>query len=895
MDDPAPPHRPGQHAPYSTRLVEPVEGSSLQVLIDHVPAAIAMFDRGMRYLHASRRYREDYRLGDRPLAGESHYDVFPEIGEAWKEVHERALAGEVVHCDLDRLVRLDGTEQFIRWEAKPWRDAAGAIGGIVLFTEDVTEATRASREARQLNAWLDLAIGAGGARAWQWDLERGRDGLTELRPPSRPGDESFPCFAPDQLAVLERSLWEACASGEARIELTSAAGDGPAKTTLCHAKRVSNPGDPPRFVGIAVDVTDTARAVREASDAQYGEVLDAAPDGVLVIGEARSIELSNAEVGRLFGYARSEVLGRPLGLLIPELADASDPSSFADKTRELTGRRRDGTTFPIEVSFRPHPAAAPLTVSVGIRDITERKRLEAEASLTADRLRSAVESIDNAFALFDDRGALVLCNQPYAQLLGRPEGIPKGTTYAELLDRALELLRFENDDARARYRDEQLHAFATKNAWAYEVRTSDGRAFRITNRRTPEGSVVTTVWDLSDELRRSEELRQARAAAEAGSAAKSEFLASMSHELRTPLNAVLGFAQLLTRDKRDPLSPRHQERAQRILAAGEYLLRLVDDVLDLTKLEAGGEPMAIEALDIEAVMADTRAALAAMQSRYGVEVRFEPPPPEVPRLRADRARVVQILASFGSNALKFNKRGGSVTISVGPGRAGRVRITVADDGIGIPVEKQKLLFSAFHRAGQETGPIEGAGLGLVIARGLATLMQGEVGCESVAGEGSTFWVELPAAGDELPAPSLRPRSLRSPGPLASEQGTVVFVTADGSAGAFMHDVVTTHFEVELLLAPDPSTAIDVARRRRPRVVLVAVEEEAMNAHSEWLEALRSAVDPHVVVIAVGPLRSLAGRREALAAGFSDYVSMAFAVDGVVSALQRVLGPPTRRD
>ena len=205
---------------------------------------------------------------------------------------------------------------------------------------------------------------------------------------------------------------------------------------------------------------------------------------------------------------------------------------------ELFGRRADGTEFAIEVSLSPVRMAEGVLVSAAIRDITERKRIESAAKLSAERLAGAVESMQDAFALFDADDRLSLCNSVYRRLLGDALGGPVvGRPYAELLEAWMVDLDFADDDARKLFRGERL-ARRGDAAASFDVRTLDGRSLRVIDRRTAAGVVVKTVWDLTDDVRREQELAAARTAAEAGSAAKSEFLSSMSHELRTPLNAI---------------------------------------------------------------------------------------------------------------------------------------------------------------------------------------------------------------------------------------------------------------------------------------------------------------------------------------------------------------------
>lgn len=240
-------------------------------------------------------------------------------------------------------------------------------------------------------------------------------------------------------------------------------------------------------------------------------------------------------------------------------------------------------------------------------------------------------------------------------------------------------------------------------------------------------------------------LSEARAAAEAASAAKSDFLSSMSHELRTPLNAILGFAQLLDRDRKEVLSDRQRERVSRILSGGRHLVRLIDDILDLSRIEAGGLSMSIEPLRVPELLADIRTILEPMAARHGMQLVIERSLGEPPMIAADRTRFSQILMNFGTNAIKYNRPSGTVTFAVSTPRPGSIRVTVQDTGIGIPADKQHRLFQPFQRAGQEVGPIEGTGIGLVIAKRLAERMDGDVGFRSVAGVGSAFWVDVPVA------------------------------------------------------------------------------------------------------------------------------------------------------
>jgi signal transduction histidine kinase len=375
------------------------------------------------------------------------------------------------------------------------------------------------------------------------------------------------------------------------------------------------------------------------------------------------------------------------------------------------------------------------------------ERRLAEQCRQAERLAGAVESLQDAFAIFDCSDRLVLCNSVYRQLIGDSLGGPiLGASYELLSDACSRDMAFSDAAGRAFFCRERLARRRLEPAsTTFDMRMRDGRSLRVVDRPTAEGGIVETIWDVTDDVHLADELRGASVAAEAANGAKSEFLSSMSHELRTPLNAVLGFAELLWQDKKEPLSERHRNRVGQILKGAEHVLHLIDDILDLSRIEAGGLSISAEPVNVVEVFDEVTRSLAPMAARQGVLMARDAFAAEPPVVIADRTRLTQILMNFGSNGIKYNRPSGNVMFSVSSIVHGHTRLSVRDTGIGIPSEKQNKLFQPFQRAGQETGPIEGTGIGLVITRRLAHLMNGEVGFLSVEGEGSEFWVDVPCA------------------------------------------------------------------------------------------------------------------------------------------------------
>ena len=389
-------------------------------------------------------------------------------------------------------------------------------------------------------------------------------------------------------------------------------------------------------------------------------------------------------------------------------------------------------------------------------------------------------------------------------------------------------------------------------------------------------------------MQRAEELREARRAAEAGSAAKSEFLASMSHELRTPLNAILGFAQLLQRDKKEPISDRHRERVDQILKGGEHLLRLIDDILDLSRIEAGQVAISPEPISASEVLREVKTTLEPSATRTGIHIAIASLPADVPMIAADRTRFAQILMNFGSNAIKYNRPNGSVSFKLSVIDPETVRVTIADTGMGIPIDKQDKLFLPFQRAGQETGPIEGTGIGLTITKRLAELMGGRVGFKSTAMEGSEFWIDMPIhvsnqisnASNEL---SADPTHLH-----VASTGVVLYVEDNPANVTFMKDLLGNFEGVELIVAPTAEMGIELARARRPAAIIMDINLPGMSGLDAMRILKQLPETRDLPVIALTAAASERDKQRGKQAGFYRYLTKPVRVDELEAALESVL-------
>jgi CheY-like chemotaxis protein len=277
-----------------------------------------------------------------------------------------------------------------------------------------------------------------------------------------------------------------------------------------------------------------------------------------------------------------------------------------------------------------------------------------------------------------------------------------------------------------------------------------------------------------------------------------------------------------------------------------------------------------------------------MAARQHVELRVESPPPGLPMVAADRTRFAQILMNLGSNAIKYNRPSGDVVFSVSTDPE-RLTIRVKDSGIGIPLDKQASIFQPFQRAGQETGPIEGTGIGLVITRRLALLMKGDVGFQSQPGEGSVFWVSLPIHSSRRAADAPLPLAEVSPDQLIRDGLRRVLYVEDNPANVlFMRDLLSNFESIELSVAPTAELGVEMAERLRPEVIIMDINLPGMSG-IDALRVLRAREElQQIPVIALTAAASERERQQGMQVGFYRYLTKPVQVDELIGALETLI-------
>jgi protein-histidine pros-kinase len=467
-------------------------------------------------------------------------------------------------------------------------------------------------------------------------------------------------------------------------------------------------------------------------------VLEAAPDAIVGVDPGGRILLMNAQAERLFGYGRDELIGQSLETLVPtpvrRLHGHHRATFLADPTTrpmgaslELAGLRKDGSEFPVEISLSAvRTDEGPLVVAA-VRDVSDRKNAEA-------KFRWMIEVAPDAILGVDASGSIELVNTRCEELFGYSRD--------DLMSQPVEILipsglrPVDAGQVGAGLELAALHKNGTEIPVEVSLSALETTGGRLT---------MAAVRDITDRRRFEELLREQNVELERASQAKDNFLASMSHELRTPLNAIIGFTGTVLMKLPGPLNAEQEHQLRLVQTSGRHLLSIINDLLDLAKIESGRVEIALEPVDCRHIAEDVVQSLQPLARDKGLVLRVDGPDAPVLAI-ADRRALGQILINLVNNAIKFTDAG-EVRVRLVPPPAGRVgellRVEVRDTGPGIPEADLARIFRAFERsAATAKATDEGTGLGLHISHKLAELLNATITVSSVVGEGSVFAVSL---------------------------------------------------------------------------------------------------------------------------------------------------------
>ena len=725
----------------------------LRLFVAHTPAAVAMFDREMRYLVASERFALDYRIAARDLVGRSHYEVFPDLPERWKEIHRRCLAGAVAKEEEDPFPRADGTLDWIRWEIRPWRSALGDIGGIILFSEVVTERKRARDLLAAEKERLAVTLRSIGDAVIATDEEsrvtvfnevaEGLTGFKAVEAVGRPLDEVFRIIDEDSrqrvAGPVERVLREGVIVGLAN-HTALVARDGTERPIADSGAPIRDAEG--RIAGVVLVFRDQtaqrrAEAAYRVSQERLRLALDAANAGAWEWNLRTDENTWSERLWSLYGLEGAERV--PSHAAWRESIHPDDRETVERIVREAA---RTGAEINAEWRVRGAPRwlmarGRPVRDGGGavasfmgiVLDITERKRWEEAQS----RLAAIVESTDDAIISMDLEGTVRTWNAAAERLLGYPAEEVVGRSIRTVIPASRQN---EEDEILTKVSaGERVAPFDTQRV------NKNGTLIDVSVTVSPLRDRAGAITGASKIVRDIDARKRAEEALLEASRLKDEFLSMASHELRTPLTTLRLQADTLGRTLRriEAADDRVGKRLAAMDSQFDRMEALVRTLLDVSRITAGQLVLELTEFDLAEVAREVLERFEEQAESAGSELRLRAR--EVMG-RWDRDRIDQVLTNLVGNAIKYGN--GQPVEVVLDERESQALLVVHDRGIGISPEDQERIFERFERA-RDTNLVSGLGLGLWIAKRMVEAHGGRIAVESALGQGATFTVTLPKA------------------------------------------------------------------------------------------------------------------------------------------------------
>jgi PAS domain S-box-containing protein len=658
-------------------------------------------------------------------------------------------------------------------------------------------------------------------------------------------------------------------------------------------------------------------------------ILNTAADGIITILASEGIvETVNPAAEQMFGYTAEELEGQSLSLLIPELDQdqqggsleyysASEEALAIGHGREVMGLRKDGSFFPLELAANEMWLGGQRYFTGILRDISARIQAE-EALIKAGALQNAIFNSANFSSIATDaNGVIQIFNVGAERMLGYAAAEVMNTISPADISDPQEVI------ARAAALSIELETPITPGFEALVFKASrgiediyeltyirkDGSRFpavvSVTALRDAHNAIIGYLLIGTDNTARRQvetervrleqilqdknvELERATLVAEKANHAKSDFLSSMSHELRTPLSAILGFAQLMESGTPQP-TPGQKRSIDQILKAGWYLLELINEILDLALIESGKLSMSMEPVSLPEIILECHAMIEPLAEKHAISVSFIAFD-SLCFIEADRTRVKQVLINLLANAIKYNRVGGTVTVTNVRNQANSIRISIRDTGAGLSPQQLTQLFQPFNRLGQEGSDEQGTGIGLVVSKRLVELMGGTIGVESTVNEGSVFWIELKLTTEPYAAAGAT--EITTAAGKQIEGGhpkyNLLYVEDNPANMMLVEDIIARRPDIRLQGARDGKSGIERARAVLPDVILMDINLPGISG----IDAMKLlAVDhttAHIPVVALSANAMPSDIEKGLEAGFFRYLTKPIKVKEFLETLDVAL-------
>jgi PAS domain S-box-containing protein len=576
----------------------------------------------------------------------------------------------------------------------------------------------------------------------------------------------------------------------------------------------------------ASDLNSTAELA--PGDAIFRELFEGAPIGMAILALDERFLRVNTSFCKMVGYSNEELRQRTAEDIT--FGDDIEPGrrlaqSLLDGTARFTGDKRyihkNGDILWVSrtASVIRNEQGEPLHFLLMVEDISERKaneaaleasRRELEAALHANQL--IMDNSQDVICTLSEEGRFLSINAACEELWGYTAKELEGRAYTDLV--------YIEDRPKTEAVAKDLFVTGKLTDFVNRYVRKDGTLVDVLWSATYSAKdriMFCVAHDVTHRSRIEKALREAKEEADRANHAKSDFLSRMSHELRTPLNSILGFGQLL--DRQSPTEIQ-RPRIRYILSAGRHLLNLINEVLDISRIEAGNLQLSVEPVCIEEAIHEALDLMRPLAAERTIGLAASSPLESSTYVLADRQRLKQVLLNLLSNAVKYTAVSGSVTVAFSDSTKGLTRISVRDNGAGIAVDKLARLFTPFDRLGAEQSTVEGTGLGLALCQRLVQAMHGSIGVNSSLGTGSTFWLDLPKAESPLQGLPAQMNATASERATEEESRRILYIEDNFSNVTLVEQMLAERPALELMTAMQGRVGLELARQHSPDLILL---------------------------------------------------------------------------
>lgn len=922
----------------------------LERVFDTTYTLMAYLDTAFNFIRVNQAYLDADNKTTVELLGKNHFDLYP--NEENEQIFKQVLStGEPFFAQAKPFQYSSTPERGIthwNWSLQPVRED-GVIIALLLVLVNVTKQVEAQEAIIRNEEVMKSAQAIGHFGSWDWNILTDELSWTDeayrifgLQEQAFPASyEAFlEAVHPDDRDAVHQAVSGSVKNVDTPYDIEHRLVRPNGELRYVHGQGMiyrDDSGRANRMLGVVHDITDRKQAEEalRSSIELNSTIIDESPVGIAIYEADGECVAANKAIADMVGAKIEQVLHQNYHDI-----ESWKVSGLYDSARNVleqkTTERQEfslvssyGKDVAIDAYLSRFENRGKPHLLLMLNDISDRKQADAELRIRDTAIATSI----NPISMSDMEGRISYVNQAYIdmwgydnadEILGRNpinmsgsaeeieciivELLQQGSWQGEITSRRKDGTVFDTQISANIVQDQHgkplcmMASFVdvTERKQILEELTRHKEALEVlVSERTDElEKTLHLVKQENEERKRAEfSLVQAKDEAERANHLKSEFLGRMSHELRTPMNAILGFGQLL---EMEDLDETHADYVAEISRAGKHLLELINEVLDLARIESGNIELVIDSENLKEIIDESISLVSSEAKKNGISIHNNILENINVYAKVDHTRFKEVIINLLTNAIKYNRPGGKVSLHSEIRKNDILRISITDTGRGIPEEKQHSIFEPFNRMGAEFTDIEGTGIGLTIAKQLLEMMHGRIGVESVPGEGSTFWIECPVvvARSDIAKSDNKLKSVEIAGPVQPPPlllQAVLYIEDNPANLRLVQKMIDRVPNISLYSAANAELGLELARSKQPSLILLDINLPGMDGY-EALSRLRNYPETrHIPVVALSAAAMPRDIERGKSAGFKHYLTKPLQVNALLQLLDEELGKIRKED